>query len=131
VAAPFAFGLVFVSFNAHRYHAIAERQQTALGSVTAYDPSNHNPCTYTFEVRGNQYSGKWSSPTETAHVGQRVQVYFEGSDPATNALEDFESAGRRQRGMQSFLTLGICGVIGLILYSKSRSTVASHKRTSP
>ena len=130
MAAPFAFGLVFVSLNAHRYHAIAERQQSTTGVVTAYEPSNHNQCTYTFEIRGTRYSGKWSSPTSTAQVGQTVQVYFDRSDPATNSLEDFESASRNQRGMQSFLILGICAVIGFIVYAKFRSIVTSGQRTA-
>ena len=130
MTAPFVLGLFFVSSNAHRYHAIAERQQSTTGVLTAYQPSNHNQCTYTFEDRGMQYSGIWSSPTETAHVGQVVQVYFDRSNPATNSLEDFESASRRQRGVQSFLILVICGVIGFIVYSKSRTKTASRKRTA-
>ena len=120
MTAPFAFGLVFVSLNSYRYHHIAERQQSTSGVVTAYQPSNQNQCTYSFKVQGTQYSGKWSSPTETAHVGRAVQVYFGRSDPATNSLEDYESANRRQRGLRSFLILGICGVVGVIVYSKSR-----------
>jgi hypothetical protein len=130
MTAPLVFGLVFVSSNAHRYHVIAERQQATTGIVTAYEPSNHNQCTYTFVIRGTQYSGTWSSPTETAHVGQAVQVYFDGGNPATNSLEDFESASRRQRGMQSLLVLGICAVVGFIVYAKARLTMASGQRTS-
>lgn len=129
IAAPFAVGLVFVSSNLVRYHAIAGRQQSTTGVVTAYEPSNHNQCSYTFEIRTRQYTGKWSSPTQTASVGQEVRVYFDSSDPATNSLEDFESASQRQRGILSFLIFGICAVVGLIVYAKSRPTTASKRRT--
>jgi hypothetical protein len=130
MAAPFALGLAFVSFNAHRYHVLAERQQSTTGIVTAYTPSNHNRCTYTFEIRGTRYSGTWSSPTETANVGQAVQVYYDRNNPATNSLEDFGSASRRQRGVQLFLGLGACAVVGFVVYAKSRPAIASRQRTS-
>jgi hypothetical protein len=122
VTAPFAIGVVFVLFHSHRDHVIAARQGQTTGVVTAYHPSNHNQCSYTFELQGKQYRGTSSSPTTTASVGQPVQVYFDRNDPATNSLEDFESASRGYRGILVFMTLGIIGVICLILYSKFRST---------
>lgn len=130
MAGPLAFGLFFVSSNAYRYHAIAERQQLATGVVTAYQPSNHNQCSYRFETHGVQYSGTWPSPTPTAHIGQSVQVYFDRSNPAINSLEDFESASRRNRGMQTFLILGICAIVGSIAYAKARSKLTlGHRAT--
>jgi hypothetical protein len=121
IAAPFALGLIFVLTTSTRDHAVAMRQGSTIGVVTAYEPSNHNQCSYTFELEGKQYQGKSSSPTTTATIGQQVQVYFDRNDPATSSLEDFESASRRQKGILPFLVIGIIGVIGFVLYSKLRS----------
>lgn len=129
MAAPFAIGLVFVWSNFARYHAIAERQQFTTGAVTAFEASNHNQCRYTFEISGRRCSGRWSSSTETASVGQEVRVYFDPTDPATNSLEDFEVASRRQRGLLLFLIVEICGIVGLIVIAKRRSTVHPNRRT--
>jgi hypothetical protein len=121
IAAPLAFGLVIVLFDSHRDHLIAARQQSTIGVVTAYEPSNHNQCSYTFEFQGKQYRGESSSPTATTSIGQQVQVYFDRSDPATNSLTDFESESRNNEGFSRFLIIGIFGVIAFILYSKRRS----------
>jgi len=121
MAAPFAFVLGFVLFNSVRDHAIAARQGSTTGVVTAYEPSNHNQCTYTFELEGKQYRGRSSSPTRTASVGQQVQVYFDRNDPATNSLKDFETASRNYRGILIFSSVEIVAVVGFILYSKSRT----------
>jgi len=122
IAVPFAFGLVFVLTTSTRDHAIAARQGSTLGFVTAYEPSSHNQCSYSFELEGKQYRGESSSPTTTAAVGQQVRVYFDRDDPATSSLEDFEAASRRQRRILPFLIIGIAAVIGFILYSKVRPT---------
>ncbi len=53
-AAAHRFGLVFVSFQCIRYHSIGKRQQSTTAVVTAYEPSNHNQCSGTFQVQDRQ-----------------------------------------------------------------------------
>jgi hypothetical protein len=118
---PFILGVFFVVPDVLRDDAAASRQQTSPGLVTAYEPSNHNRCRYTFIVQGKQYSGMSSAPATTLSVGDRILVYFDSRDPTTNALEAFSTKSHRDKGFVSFLIIGIFAVAAFILYSKASS----------
>ena len=121
VAAPLAFGLVMASYDSHREHSIAMRQESTTGTVTAYHSSNHNRCSYRFTFEGKEYVGESSAPTSSVSIGQHVDIYFDRTDPRTNSLTDFEGESRNNASFARFLLIGLFGVIGLILYSKWRS----------
>ena len=71
-----------------------------------------------FIVQGRQFSGLSSSPKDSVVIGERVQVYFDSSDPATNSLEDFAEASRQNLGVATFMIFGILVFATIILYSK-------------
>jgi hypothetical protein len=121
ITLPWVIGVVFIFSDSRRMDAVANRQQTARGLVTAYERSNHNQYRYTFTAQGKQYGGISQSPTDSAIVGGQIQVYFDPRDPTTNSLEDFSTRSRRDMGMLPFLALGIGGVAAFILYSKTTS----------
>jgi hypothetical protein len=100
---------------------VGNRQRLASGVVTAYEPSNHNQCRYTFSVQGTRFSGVSSAPKGTVFVGEEVEVYFDPTNPATNSLRDFSATSRGSRGVVFISLAGIFGITGLILYSKTRS----------
>lgn len=118
ITIPLFLGLAFVVPGAIRDNAISARQRTAVGIVTAYEPSSHNECQYMFIVQGRQFSGLSSSPKDSVVIGERVQVYFDSSDPATNSLEDFAEASRQNLGVATFMIFGILVFATIILYSK-------------
>jgi hypothetical protein len=61
-----------------------------------------------------------ATPAVPAIVGDRVQVYFDSNNPATNSLEDFYSRSRRDRALVPIFVFGIFVVPAIILYSKLR-----------
>jgi hypothetical protein len=110
MTAPFVFGLAILIPGAIHNADVGSRQQSTNGVVTAYEPSNHNSCSYTYTVQGNRFSGTSASPTATlmapATVGEPVQVYFDPKNPATSSLEDFSAKSRAIGKLRSFLCLG-------------------------
>jgi hypothetical protein len=59
-----------------------------VGTVTAAEPSNHNYFSYSYMVKGLQYSGDTSSFTSAQtvdaselHVGQHIAVTYDAKDP--------------------------------------------------
>jgi hypothetical protein len=108
--------------NALRDADVARREKTVEGIVTAYEPSNHNQCRYSFAFDGRLFEGMGSSPTNTATVGQHVTVFFDPNRPEINSLEGFEIAKKRQMGMVPFCGIGICAVVGFVMYSKLRQS---------
>jgi len=121
LTAPLVFGLVLVLSDSHREHLIAARQQSTIGVVIAYEPSNHNQCSYQFVFQGKQYVGESSSPFSPTRIGQQLTVYFDRNAPETNSLTDYEAASRNNAGFSRFLVIGILGIVAFILYSKRRS----------
>ncbi|WP_162601612.1 hypothetical protein [Occallatibacter savannae] len=89
--------------------------------MTAYEPSNHNQCSYTFAVLGKRYTGESSSPNLPMTIGQQVTVYFDRDAPMTNSLTDYEAASRNNVGFSRFLIVGIIVIIASILYAKRRA----------
>jgi hypothetical protein len=120
ITPPLLIAMAFSVSSVRRDSGVASRQNTAEGIVTAYEPSNHNHCRYSFRFDGRTFEGIDSSPTNTATVGQHVTVFFDPNRPETNSLEDFESAKGREVGMIPFCGIGIGAVVGFVLYSKSR-----------
>jgi hypothetical protein len=119
---PFAVGLVLVIPESIQKAEVGARQQLSSGIVSAYDPSNHNMCSYTFTVAGRQFAGKSGAPTDTAYVGEQVQVYYDPIKPSTNSLEDFRQASWEDRAVAYVLLIGIGLVVAIVLYAKARKS---------
>ena len=119
---PLVLTLVHGLYYSRRDAAIGTRQESTSGQITAYEPSNHNSCRYTFTVQEKQYVGMDSSPTATpvapAIVGDQIQVYFDPINPTTNSLEDFSIRSHRVRGLVPISAFGICVIPAIILYLK-------------
>lgn len=120
ITIPFMFGIMLTLPKARQEARAASRQQIIQGTVASYEKSDHNRCSYTFTVLGKSYSGRYSSPKVDIAVGEQVLVYYDGENPAFNALEDFS----RQTGQdQGFAVVCLCGIgifAGVVLYAKAQ-----------
>lgn len=95
VVSPMLLGIVFAIYTARGNWAIAKRQHSTYGTITAHPPSNHDRYQYTFLANGKPYTG-WQSPAKNPfELGQRVLVYYDPANPAQNALTDFAVFGNR------------------------------------
>jgi hypothetical protein len=127
---PFVIGVLLVAPQAVRENLAASRQLTSQGTVTAYEPSNHNHCSYTFTAKGRLYSGTRSAATTDVRVGDRVLVYYDSQDPTMNALEDFSEMSHNDRGFAEILLFVIGAFSVVILYSKATTRRKGvHQRT--
>ena len=121
----------FITPQAVREYSAAKRQQTSLGTVTGYDRSNHNQCSYRFTANGRQYNGMRSAATTSITVGDRVSVYYDSHDPTMNSLEDFSEMSHNDRGFVEMLLIVIAAFAAVIFYSKTTSNrKGAHQRTS-
>jgi hypothetical protein len=118
ITIPFVFGILFTLPKARQEAQAASRQQAAQGSVTSYQRSDHNRCSYTFTVLGRSYSGRDSSPMDDIAAGERVTVYYDREDPTYNALEDFSKQAGRDQGFALICLCGVGIVAGVVLYNK-------------
>jgi hypothetical protein len=99
--------------------AVAEREQTVLGTITAHEPTHHNRYGYKFSVHGKSYTG-WESPRkEEPHLGQRVTVYYDPNDPARNALSDFNDLKVESLGPLPLLLFGV-GAVAYLIHRRRR-----------
>ena len=95
VVSPMIIGIVFGIYMARGNWAIAKRQQTAYGTISAHQPSNHDRYQYTFLADGRPYTGSETRAKNELELGQRVLVYYDPANPAQNALTDFAVFGDR------------------------------------
>jgi hypothetical protein len=118
---PFILGAVVLLSLSEEYSEVARRQQAATGTIVRQEPSNHNRCGYTFEVDGHGYSG-WDTPVRREpSMGQRVRVYYDPRNPATNALTDFDERSYRMRGPAiAILLLSAIVAAGVLVLSAIR-----------
>lgn len=119
VTLPFVLGVLIVASEAVREAKAARSQQQTQGIITAYDRSDHNQCSYDFEVSGKRYSGRRSAATIDVTVGSHVPVFYDSQEPSVNSLEDFAEMSRRDRDF-CYILLFVIGVFpAIILYSKA------------
>ena len=120
ITIPFFFGIMLTIPRARQEEGAASRQQTTEGTVTSYQKSNHNRCSYTFAVHGKPYSGRDSCPNDNVALGEQVTVYYDREKPHINALEDFSAHSGRDQG---FGTMCLCGIgifAGVVLYTRAQ-----------
>jgi hypothetical protein len=114
--------LIFLVHEASLDRAVAKREQTTPGVVTAHEPANHNRYSYGFSVGGNAYTG-WQIPrNDELQVGKRVIVYYDPSDPNINALTDFDELSTNVLGPAPILVLGI-GAMAFFIFRQRRRKV--------
>jgi hypothetical protein len=116
---PLIFGLLNVIPVARLDEAVAHREESSVGTVTAYTPSDHNQCNYDFAVHGKLYSGRSSALTSTVTVGDKVKVYYDSSDPQTNNLREYAEAGRSTRGFAKMLIVLLLAILGFVACTRS------------
>ena len=116
IAAPWVIGVTFCVCGWYRDRAVALREQTTLGTITAHEPANHNRYGYTFKLNEKTYSG-WQVPSnsEKFAVGQVVTVHYDPVDPKNNALVDFNELSWRAFGPVPFLAAAIASVALFVL----------------
>jgi hypothetical protein len=121
VTIPWIIGILFLLPQFLQKQAVGRRQQLTSGVVTAYEPSNHNQCRYTFQTQGKQYSGISSALSERVNIGEQVQVYFDPQNPVTNSLDDFSDSSKSDFSVMVFMTIGIgCIAFCILLARNSR-----------
>jgi len=90
-----ALGLVMFVYTSRTDGAIAAREGTAEGIVTAQETelfgSRYN---YVFSVNGQWFTGWDSSSKNDLGIGMQVFVYYDSQNPNKNALTDFVELSR-------------------------------------
>ncbi len=119
--------LLFTSLLIHQWivdRVVAERQKTALGTITAHERSNHNQNRYNFSVSGMTYVGLDSARKGAPQIGQQVLVYYDPTDPATNALTDFARLNDDSLAAVPMALL-MTGIVALYIFAKRRENRAA------
>ena len=130
VVLPWFIGFMWLLFSGISQRVVAERQQLVEGLVTAYEPANHNQYRYVFFVDGKSYSGLESPKGRALAVGQKVTVYYDPRDPATNALTEFGDLSIETFGPIPTLLFGI-GVVAFFIWRARRKNGLSQSRVGP
>jgi len=126
VVLPWTIGLIFLVHEWKADRAIAERQQTTHGTITAHVPANHNRYGYIFSVDGKSYTG-WESPKgNELEVGKLVRVYYDPIDPNKNALTDFAEMSSQNLGPVPLLMFGI-GAVALFIFRRRRRKLSLNR----
>lgn len=121
---PWAVGVALAIYMYTVDRAIAMREMSAIGVITAHDPPNHNRYGYSFVVQGKSYSG-WQTPSRSEPViGEHVVVYYDPLNPDKNSLVDFQELSSSGFGFGTFALVGI-GTVTTIIFVLRR-----HHQTS-
>lgn len=103
-----------------------------VGTVTAAEPSNHDYFSYSYMVKGSQYSGDTNSFTSAQtvdasqlHVGQHIAVIYDAKDPQQSCSCDVNELASSAWSNDLFpLFIGIpviaVLVIGLLIRHRKR-----------
>jgi len=98
---------------------IAPYQAEATGTVTGYDPPNHNQCRYQFTVAGRHYSGESGfSGTENPPIGTAIMVYYDTRDANISGLESYATLANGNRNVA--LLLFVLGFIVILIVSTAK-----------
>ncbi len=90
-----AWGLVMFVYTSRADGAIAAREGTAEGMVTAQDTARFGyRYNYVFSVNGQWFTGWDSSSKNDLGIGMQVFVYYDSQNPNENALTDFAELSR-------------------------------------
>jgi hypothetical protein len=81
-------GLSYGSSESSLGHDLQSHGVRTVGTVTAAAPSNHDYFSYSYMVKGSQYSGDTTSfpsaqtvDASQLHVGQHIAVVYDARDP--------------------------------------------------
>jgi hypothetical protein len=92
-----------------------------VGTVTATQPSNHEYFSYTFMVKGVEYSGNANSflsatklMADQLHVGQRIPVIYDSKAPALSCSCDVDQLAGSQFH-DTFLAIAIPLLIAFVV----------------
>src|SRR5579863_3626070 len=98
VVLPWAIGIVYSLYQWRLDSAVAARQQTTKGTITAHEPANHNRYGYAFSTGGSTYRG-WEYPQKREYsVGEQVTVYYDPTKPSRSSLTEFNELSLRAFG---------------------------------
>jgi hypothetical protein len=118
IAVPWILGLIFLTYSAISNHAVATRQQTATGIITAHEPQNHDRYGFEFALDGHKYTG-WGRPEkEKVAIGDGVTIYYDPRNPSKNALKSFDSLSLEDFGPIPALLLGIGALAWVVKTAK-------------
>jgi hypothetical protein len=120
IALPWALGAVVAVHGWTVNRAVAEREQTTVGTITAHDEANHNQYGYIFSVNGKSYMGLETPRKEELHIGQRVRVYYDPTDPTMNALTDFAELATASLGLVPLVLFGVGALVLFIRHRRRR-----------
>jgi len=124
---PWAIGAVWCVYEWKTDRAVAGRQQTTQGIVTAHEPANHNQYVYVFSANGRSYTGRESPKKHALEVGKQVVVYYDPFNPARNALTDFAELSTESLGPVPLLVFGVGGLTVFILRRRRKNRVTSNQ----
>ena len=105
----FLFINVTTGNNLSHYYQLARNGRTTIGTVTALQPSNHDGCTYEYQVAHSTYSRSEETCGTNHTVGSSIRVTYLPGHPGTatarNASSTFWEALLFVLGAPSLLAL--------------------------
>jgi hypothetical protein len=124
VTVPLLIGIAASVFSARQNAEVASREVKTEGVIIDCQP--FNLCRFTFTFLGRSFEGAGTPATDKG-AGHSVTIFFDGSHPETNSLEDFTSPSRRQIAMVPLCLMAICAIVGAVLYApRKHSRAANH-----
>ena len=127
IVLPWAAGIVYSLYEWRLDSAIAARQQTTNGTITAHEPANHNRYGYVFSMSGGTYRG-WEYPQKREYsIGEQVTVYYDPTNPSRSSLTEFDELSLRAFGPVPLLLFGTGGVAFYIYKRRKHLRMAAHQ----
>ncbi len=109
-------GLFFAS-KAVNEHAVANRQQSTYGIITACQSGSkgRNSCSYTFPVADRQFAG-YISVAPGVRYQEGVLVFYDPRDPSTNATDDFSRKSRNDGAFALGALILSAAIVAYVLF---------------
>jgi hypothetical protein len=120
ITLPWGIGILAAVFGWSADHAIAKREGTTIGVITAHTKSRSDRYQYTFSVNGEKLDGS-SGADDQHNIGDRVTVFYDPVDPNKNDLRDYKDLAVRNFALVPFMLPGIAGITWYIWYARTRN----------
>ena len=121
VTLPWLIGVALLASEVRDASAIATREQTTKGVITAHDPGNHDSYQYSYSVGGRTFHS-WQIPYRVAwRLGEQVVVFYDPLEPTVSSLVEFGDRNDEDIGTIQLLLLGIIGILSYIGYRRFRN----------
>jgi len=119
ITLPWGIGILAAVLGWNADHAIAKRERTTIGAITAHKASRRDRYLYSFSVNGEKHEGS-SGADDRHNVGDQVPVFYDPIDPNKSDLRDYKDSALRNFAFVPFALTGIAGITWYIWFARRR-----------